>query len=69
MNRTNVFIAHGEYDYVYPYSWGQASEDFFKRMESNVTFYTYEDGHGVTQDVLQNVHAFLQQLMPKTIQN
>ena len=68
-NRTNVFIAHGEYDYVYPYSWGQASEDFFKRMESNVTFYSFEDGHGVTQDVLQNVHTFLQQLMPKTLQN
>ena len=69
MNRTNVFIAHGEYDYVYPYTWGQASEDFFKRMDSNVTFYSFEDGHGVTQDVLQNVHAFLHQLMPKTMQN
>ena len=69
MDRTNVFIAHGEYDYVYPYAWGQASEDFFKRMESNVTFYSSDDGHGVTQDVLQSVHAFLQELMPKTMQN
>ena len=69
MNRSNIFIAHGEYDYVYPHSWGQASADFFERMENNVTFYSFEDGHGVTPDVLKNVHAFLQKLLPGNIQN
>jgi phospholipase/carboxylesterase len=64
MDKMNIFIAHGEYDYVYPYSWGQASADFFERMETNVTFYSFEDGHGVTPQVLAEMHAFLQNLMP-----
>lgn len=69
MDRLALFISHGEYDYVYPISWGQASADFFERMEADVTFYTFEDGHGVTPAVLEALTAFLQKTIPALPQN
>ena len=69
MDRLNVFIAHGEYDYVYPISWGQASADYFERMQANVTYFTFEDGHGVTPAVLEALTAFLKSTMPDVLEN
>lgn len=58
---SKIFISHGEYDYVYPYSWGQASAYYFDQAGSNVTFKTYPDGHGVTPENLQDLVAFIAQ--------
>ena len=69
MDRSAIFIAHGEYDYVYPISWGQASADYFESIEANVTFYSFEEGHGVTPDVLKVFTAFLMNTMPKALEN
>lgn len=69
MNHSSIFISHGEYDYVYPMAWGQNSARFFEEFGANVTFYQFADGHGVTTDVLQAFTAFLNALMPPTVQN
>lgn len=68
MDRAQIFIAHGEYDYVYPVSWGMASADFFKRMGSQLTYFSFEDGHGVTPEVLSAMHQFLIELLPKSLE-
>lgn len=68
MDQAHIFISHGEYDYDYPISWGQESAAFFEDYGTNVTFKQYPDGHGVTQQNLQDLVAFLAQLMPKHAQ-
>lgn len=66
MNRSHILITHGEYDYFYPYSWGQASAEFFERLENNVTFFSFADGHGVPSDVLEKMHSFINKLLPSS---
>lgn len=56
---SKMFISHGEYDYVYPYSWGQQSAYYFDQAGLDVTFKTYDEGHGVTPQNLQDLIAFL----------
>ncbi|WP_042474035.1 alpha/beta hydrolase [Bacillus ndiopicus] len=50
-----MFIGHGEYDYVYPLAWGEESAAFFEEYGAQVTFKTYEDGHGVTPEELEDL--------------
>ena len=57
----NIFISHGEYDYIIPPQWGEESRDYFASQEANVTFKTYRDGHGVTPENLQDLVAFLRE--------
>ncbi len=59
LNRTKIFISHGEYDYVYPIQWGQTSNEFFTEYGADVTYKTYPDGHGVTQDNLRDLVSFI----------
>lgn len=59
VDRTKIFISHGEYDYDFPIQWGQASKNYFEELEVQVTFKTYPDGHGVTPENLKDMVAFL----------
>lgn len=56
-----VFISHGTYDMVLPYQWGEASRDFFAEQGADVTFQSFEDGHGVTPDIQQGLITFLKE--------
>lgn len=58
----HIFISHGVYDYVLPYQWGEESKDYFEQASANVTFKTYQVGHGVSPDNQQDLLAFLQSL-------
>ncbi|MFJ8260680.1 alpha/beta hydrolase [Rummeliibacillus sp. NPDC094406] len=58
-----VFISHGTMDMALPYQWGEASRDFFTEQGSNVTFKSFEDGHGVTPEVQESLIAFLKENM------
>ncbi|RHW38537.1 esterase [Lysinibacillus yapensis] len=58
-DRTKIFISHGEYDYVYPIQWGTDSKNYFEELGGNVTFKTYEDGHGVTPENLRDLISFI----------
>jgi phospholipase/carboxylesterase len=57
----NIFISHGEYDYVIPSQLGLESKNYFEAHGSNVVFKTYEDGHGVTPENLQDLVVFLKE--------
>ncbi len=67
MDKSKIFISHGEYDYVYPFVWGEKSATFFKDYGADVTFKTYPDGHGVTPENLQDLVAFIASDLVTTI--
>lgn len=67
MNNSKIFISHGEYDFVYPFVWGQRSAEFFEDYGADVTFKTYADGHGVTPENLQDLVAFIAQDLITTL--
>lgn len=67
MNNSKIFISHGEYDFVYPFVWGQRSAKFFEDYGADVTFKTYADGHGVTPENLQDLVAFIAQDLITTL--
>ena len=60
VSHLNIFISHGEYDYIIPPKWGRESKDYFEAQGAKVTFKTYNDGHGVTPENRQDLIAFLQ---------
>lgn len=59
VDHLNIFISHGDYDYIIPPQWGAESRDYFKSLGANVTFKTYSDGHGVTPENRQDLVEFL----------
>lgn len=59
LDRTKIFISHGEYDYVYPIQWGQSSKEYFDEIGVNVIYKTYPDGHGVNPENLRDLVAFI----------
>ena len=61
VNHLNMFISHGEYDYIIPPEWGRESKDYFEAQGANVTFKTYNDGHGVTPENRLDLIEFLRQ--------
>lgn len=67
VDRTRVFISHGEYDYVYPIQWGKASSEFFQELGANVTFKTYPDGHGVTPENMKDLLTFITESLVDTV--
>ena len=67
LDRSNVFIAHGEYDYVYPVVWGKESAELFEGENANVELFIFEDGHGVTPAVLEKMQYFIESLLPSNL--
>ncbi|HJF31753.1 MAG TPA: esterase [Sporosarcina psychrophila] len=61
VDHLNIFISHGEYDYIIPPQWGVESKEYLESLGVNVTFKTYNDGHGVTPENHQNLVEFLRQ--------
>ena len=57
-----VFISHGDYDYVIPSQSGVESKEYFESLGADVTFKTYNDGHGVTPENQQDLVKFIQSL-------
>ncbi|WP_153732832.1 alpha/beta hydrolase [Sporosarcina obsidiansis] len=62
VEKQQVFISHGVYDYILPSQWGAESKDYFESLGANVTFKTYDDGHGVTPENQRDLVAFLHTL-------
>jgi len=61
VDHLNIFISHGEYDHVIPPHWGKESKEYFESLGANVTFKSYNDGHGVTPENHQDLVVFLKQ--------
>lgn len=59
VDRMNVFMSHGTYDYVVPFEWAEHAKEIFEERGANVSFFSYEDGHGVTPQNLEDLSAFL----------
>ena len=68
VNNLQIFISHGDYDYVIPSQWGMDSKETFERFGADVTFKQYPDGHGVTQENMRDLIVFLAQQMQETVQ-
>lgn len=62
VDHLTMFISHGEYDYVIPSHWGLESKNYFEELGANVTYKTYEDGHGVVPENQLDLVNFLKQL-------
>ena len=61
VDHLNIFISHGDYDYIIPPQWGAESRDYFESQGANVAFKTYSDGHGVTPENRKDLIMFLRQ--------
>ncbi|EGQ26257.1 carboxylesterase 2 [Sporosarcina newyorkensis 2681] len=57
-----IFISHGDYDYVIPSQWGAESKEYFESLGATVTFKTYSDGHGVVPENQRDLVTFLKTL-------
>lgn len=62
VDHLQIFISHGDYDYVIPSHWGLESKNYFEELGAQVTFKTYEDGHGVVPENKRDLVDFLKQL-------
>ncbi|MFC7684679.1 alpha/beta hydrolase [Ureibacillus sp. GCM10028918] len=67
LDKTKIFISHGEYDYDFPIQWGENSKDYFEELGVQVTFKTYPDGHGVTPENLKDMVEFIAQNLGDTL--
>ncbi len=67
MDETKIFISHGEYDYDFPFVWAEHAVNFFNEYGTNVVFKSYPVGHGVCEQNLQDLIAFLAEDLPTTL--
>ena len=67
MDESKIFISHGEYDFDFPFTWAEHAVRFFNDYGTNVTFKSYPVGHGVSEQNLQDLIAFLAQDLPTTL--
>lgn len=61
LSNVRIFISHGEFDYVYPIQWGEASKEFFVENGAEVEYKIYPDGHGVSPENLRDLVTFIAQ--------
>ncbi|WP_391119321.1 alpha/beta hydrolase [Psychrobacillus sp. L3] len=61
VDHLNIFISHGDYDYVIPSQLSLESKNYFEAQGASVTYKTYEEGHGVTQENLRDLVLFLKE--------
>lgn len=64
MDQSKIFISHGEYDYDFPFEWAEHAARFFNDYGTQVTFKSYPVGHGVSEQNLQDLIAFLAADLP-----
>ena len=67
MDRSKIFISHGEYDYDYPFEWAEHAVRFFNDYGTKVTFKSYPVGHGVSEQNLHDLIAFLSEDLPNNL--
>ncbi|MGN7476676.1 alpha/beta hydrolase [Solibacillus silvestris] len=67
MDASKIFISHGEYDYDFPFEWAEHAVRFFNDYGTNVTFKSYPVGHGVSEQNLHDLIAFLANDLPKSL--
>lgn len=67
MNESKIFISHGEYDYDFPFAWAEHAAQFFNEYGTKVLFKSYPVGHGVNEQNVQDLIAFLAEDLPTTL--
>lgn len=67
MDRSKIFISHGEYDYDYPFEWAEHAVRFFNDYGTKVTFKSYPVGHGVSEQNIHDLIAFLSEDLPNNL--
>ena len=67
MDKSKIFISHGEYDYDFPIEWAEHAVRFFNDYDTDVTFRTYPVGHGVNEQNLHDLIAFLSKDLPNNL--
>ncbi|MBD8037204.1 dienelactone hydrolase family protein [Solibacillus sp. A46] len=67
MDGSKIFISHGEYDYDYPFEWAEHAVRFFNDYGTKVTFKSYPVGHGVSEQNIHDLIAFLSEDLPNNL--
>ena len=67
MDQSKIFISHGEYDYDFPFEWAEHAVRSFNDYGTHVTFKSYPVGHGVSQQNIQDLLAFIAADLPTTL--
>jgi phospholipase/carboxylesterase len=65
LHQMSLFISHGEIDQVLPYEWGVANNEYFKELGATVTFKSYQVGHTVSMQNLQDYLNWIQDSLVK----
>lgn len=65
VDRTSLFISHGDMDQVLPYEWCVANSEYFQSLGTKVTFKTYHEGHSVSMQNLKDFKEWLLDLLEK----
>jgi phospholipase/carboxylesterase len=55
----SVFMAHGRWDSVVPYAYGEASMQRIRELGINVDWNTYDMEHGVSADEIFAIREWL----------
>jgi phospholipase/carboxylesterase len=64
VDNLSIFISHGERDGVLPYQWGIEASEYFKQLNADVSFHSYEEGHSVSS---QNVQDFKKWILKQLV--
>ncbi|ATP41160.1 esterase [Solibacillus sp. R5-41] len=67
MDQSKIFISHGEYDYDFPLVWAEQSAAFFNDYGTDVAFKIYPVGHGVNEQNILDLIAFLAADLPTNL--
>jgi phospholipase/carboxylesterase len=58
-----IFMAHGEYDQVVPYSYGQFSRDLLQSLGYRVQWQNYRMEHSVVMEEIRDIGQWLRQVL------
>lgn len=64
--QTPVYLAHGTYDDIIPYSAGMATADWLRRAGYRVDWHHYPMAHSVCAQEIQDIRAFILRVLDNT---
>lgn len=65
LEQLNFFVSHGEQDPVLPFTWGNESVNFLRKLGAHITFKSYKAGHWVTDENLKDLQIWLNEQLAK----
>jgi phospholipase/carboxylesterase len=60
VSELSIFIAHGEFDFIFPLNIGEENHEFFEERTKQLVFNTYPIGHEVSLNEKEDIQSWLQ---------